>query len=126
MDAESGARPGSNLNLKHLGEISGNDTGTMREVIDVFLEHAPALMRELQDQHAARDGNGLRRAAHKLKPMLAYVGMTSIHARAVQIEQLDVSAVNWEEFTELVRSMLTDFEPARRELIAYRATLADQ
>lgn len=125
MDADPGLRSGPLLDLHHLCEISGNDAGTMREVIDVFLEHAPALLRELQDHHAAQDGNGLGRAAHKLKPMLAYVGMTSLHARAVQLEQTDISAVNREDLAELVRSIMADFEPARRELLAFRATLAD-
>ncbi len=125
MDADPGLRSGPLLDLNHLCEISGNDTGTMREVIDVFLEHAPALLRELQAHHAARDGNGLRRAAHKLKPMLAYVGMTSLHARTLQLEQIDISAVNPADFADLVRSIMADFEPARRELLAYRATLAD-
>jgi len=117
---------GTILDLNHLCEISGNDTVTMCEVIDVFLEHAPTLMRELQDHHLARDGTALRRVAHKLKPMLAYVGMTSIHARAAQIEQIEPSAMNWEDFAELVRSIMADFEPARQELIAYRVTLTAQ
>jgi len=111
------------LDLAHLREISGNDTVTMLEVIDVFLEHAPTLMRELHDHHATRDGNGLKRAAHKLKPMLAYVGMTSLHARAVQLEQAEIGGGNWEQFTGLVQSISADFEPARRALVAYRATL---
>ena len=125
MDADPGAQSGSILDLARLCEISGNDAVTTREVIDVFLEHAPTLMGELRDQHEARDGAGLRRVAHKLKPMLAYVGMTSLHARAVQIEQADIAAANWEQFAELVRSITADFEPAQRELIAYRATLGD-
>ncbi len=125
MESNAGTQSGLRLDLTHLCEISGNDTVTMREVIDVFLEHAPALMGELRDHNEARDGAGLRRVAHKLKPMLAYVGMTSLHARAVQIEQAEIAAANWEQFAELVRSVTTDFEPARLELIAYRATLGD-
>jgi len=126
MNVEPGMQSGTNLDLNHLCEISGNDTVTMCEVIDVFLEHAPTLMRELQDHCHSRDGNALRRAAHKLKPMLAYVGMTSIHMRAAQIEQLEPGAESWEETSRLVRAIMAEFEPARQELMAYRATLTTQ
>jgi HPt (histidine-containing phosphotransfer) domain-containing protein len=114
---------GTQLNLDYLHEVAGDNPAIMCEVIDVFLEHAPALVTELRRLSEARDATGLRRVAHKLKPMLAYVGMTALHGKAVEVEAANFEGMDWGRVAELVQPLFAGFDAARAELAAFRATL---
>jgi HPt (histidine-containing phosphotransfer) domain-containing protein len=56
------------------------------ELVDTFLEEAPAMMSELRDTLAAGNADGFRRAAHSLKSNSLTFGATRLGAMARDLE----------------------------------------
>ena len=56
------------------------------ELVDTFLEEAPAMMKSLDDALARRDAEAFRRAAHSLKSNSYTFGATELGARAKELE----------------------------------------
>ncbi len=78
--------------LDSLLELTGGDTAFMAELIDTFLEEAPALVSEMQRAVAAGDALTLRRASHTLKSNCRTFGALHLGDLCQQIEELAVSA----------------------------------
>ena len=57
-----------------------------RELIDTFLEEAPAMLAELRGALAAGNAEGFRRAAHSLKSNANTFGALALGARARELE----------------------------------------
>jgi HPt (histidine-containing phosphotransfer) domain-containing protein len=58
----------------------------LRRVIDTFLDNADGMIETLRDEIAARDAEGVRRAAHALKSSAANVGAARLSAVFKEIE----------------------------------------
>jgi histidine phosphotransfer protein HptB len=56
------------------------------ELVDTFLEEAPAMLRELQAALATGDADKFRRAAHSLKSNSQAFGASALGERAKQLE----------------------------------------
>ena len=56
------------------------------ELVDTFLEEAPAMMAELRDTLATGDADGFRRAAHSLKSNSLTFGALTLGAMARELE----------------------------------------
>ena len=113
--------PSDNLiDLDYLNDFAGNDAETMKELIDIFMEHAPQLVADLKQFCDSRDAQKLQRAAHKMKPMLAYVGMNTIRMRVTRIEEEDIAEDKWDQVATEVGSICDDFEVARARLTEFR------
>ena len=113
------------LDINYLNDFAGNDAVTMRELIDIFMEHGPTLVADLNRFCTAREADKVRRAAHKMKPMLAYVGMNTLRMRVTKIEDEEITADNWDDIAARVDSVCADFEVARTRLAEFRKTLGD-
>ena len=64
-----------------------------RELIDTFLEEAPAMLDDLRDALAAQDADRFRRAAHSLKSNSNTFGALTLGAMARELELSGVSKV---------------------------------
>jgi histidine phosphotransfer protein HptB len=60
--------------LAALSQATGDDPAFLAELIDTYLADAPGLLMVMRDALAAREGAGLRRAAHTLKSTSATLG----------------------------------------------------
>lgn len=125
MSTETGEPGRDILDLKYLDDFAGNDAATMRELIDIFMEHGPQLIADLRSYCDSKQIDKLRRAAHKMKPMLAYVGMNSIRMRVTEIEDAEITDENWDWTAAMVSSVCSDFEIGKTQLAAFRKTLGD-
>jgi len=63
------------------------------ELVDTFLEEAPAMLRELRDALAAHDADTFRRAAHSLKSNSNTFGALALGSMARELELSGLSKV---------------------------------
>ncbi len=61
------------------------------ELVDTFLEEAPAMLGDLRDALAARDADRFRRAAHSLKSNSNTFGALTLGAMARELELSGIS-----------------------------------
>lgn len=77
-----------NLDLTFLYEIADGSNEFIVESIDMFLQHTPALLREINEAIAAANWPVAAAAAHKLKPNLGFFGMLDSQALAQEVEYM--------------------------------------
>lgn len=71
-----------------LDELVGGDAEALRELVDAFLEDAPARSREIREGIAHGDAELVRRAAHTLKGNAATFGALELAETCRALEQL--------------------------------------
>jgi len=74
-----------------LSDATGADFA--RELVDTFLEEAPAMLDDLRDALATSDADRFRRAAHSLKSNANTFGALTLGAMARELEQGGVAKV---------------------------------
>lgn len=74
-------------NLLFLRELSENNDTFFRDFIQLFLQNAPVSISDLETCLKKEDWEGVRQAAHKIKPSLSYLGMKNLHELAATIEE---------------------------------------
>ena len=72
--------------LRDLREPGQPDVLT--ELIDLFLEDAPARLAAVRDAVGRQDGEALRQAAHGFKGSAASLGATEVRALCAELERL--------------------------------------
>ena len=70
--------------FRQLQEAAGADF--VRELVDTFLEEAPAMLGELQGAFAVRDADKFRRVAHSLKSNSNTFGALALGSMAKELE----------------------------------------
>jgi HPt (histidine-containing phosphotransfer) domain-containing protein len=105
--------------LDELLEVIG--TGTA-QIIGVFLDDTPPLIRQLQEASVAADLPELRALAHSLKSASANVGALALSAAARRIEH-DARAGTLERPAVAVALLIAEFARARIALGGYLARL---
>ncbi len=85
------------VDLSYLREVSNGDADIMRMAIDKYLETTPAYLENLQVQLKGLDYEELRKAAHKLKSSLQFMGLTQLHQLALMIETSCKSEQNMDQ-----------------------------
>lgn len=62
------------LDLSYLGEMSGDSSDFMIEMLEAFQKQTPIYMAELEKAILEEDWKATMEAAHKIKPTFFYVG----------------------------------------------------
>ncbi len=97
---------GQDLDLTFLYEIADGSNEFIVESIDMFLQHTPALLQEIDEAIKLQNWTGIAAAAHKLKPNVGFFGMLDSQALSQDIEymaksgQPDIQAVT-DKFEQL-------------------------
>jgi len=73
-------------NLDYLKMLSDNSESFFREFIELFLKNTPETLDDLKKQLHNKNWEGVRQAAHKVKPSLNYMGMKDASKLAADIE----------------------------------------
>lgn len=92
--------------LTFLKEISDNNEQFFREFITMFLNNTPKSIQDMKTSLMSTDWEGLRQAAHKVKPSFNYVGLKELNALSAKIEEYAKQQSNMEE----IKSMLNKIE----------------
>ena len=74
-------------NLVYLRELSENNDAFYRDFINLFLSNTPETLIDLHTQLNLKNWEGVRQAAHKMKPSLNYLGLKDGQKIAAEIEE---------------------------------------
>lgn len=85
------------IDLSYLREVANGDTSIMRMAVEKYLETTPAYLESLQIQLRSLDYDGLRKAAHKLKSSLQFMGLNDLYHLALMVETSCKSEQNMEQ-----------------------------
>lgn len=73
--------------LTYLREMSGGDESFIKEIIGLFIEDCPSMLKAIQESAAAGDHEKLRILTHKLVPQLTFVGILSVISDVKEINK---------------------------------------
>jgi response regulator RpfG family c-di-GMP phosphodiesterase len=79
--------PSRLTNLEYLKMLSDDSESFFREFIEMFLKNTPETITDLVNQTELKNWEGVRQAAHKVKPSLNYMGMKDASNLAADIEK---------------------------------------
>ncbi len=103
-------------NLNYLRELSDNNESFFKDFITLFLTNTPETLADLQKHLDAKNWEGVRQAAHKMKPSLNYLGLKDGQKLAATIEENALKKIQLEEIEELTKSLNSICNAAFREL----------
>jgi histidine phosphotransfer protein HptB len=89
------------------------------ELVDTFLEEAPAMLADLRDALAAKDADRFRRAAHSLKSNSNTFGALGLAAMARELELSSVAKVS-EGKSEPIDALAHEYSRVAAELTELR------
>ncbi|MBK6641685.1 MAG: response regulator [Bacteroidetes bacterium] len=89
-------------NLDYLRELSDNNESFFKDFISLFLNNTPETMAELEKQLSGKNWEGVRQAAHKMKPSLNYLGLKEAQGLAASVEEYALKKENLEKIEGMV------------------------
>ena len=101
-----------------LDRVEG-DEELLREIVQLFIEDCPRLMKQMHESVQANNAAGLRMAAHTLKGSLSYFGPSQACALALEMEILgrDGNVAQARPTYEALVAKLEQLQPALADLI---------
>lgn len=75
-------------NLEYLKSVSNNDTGFIKEMLSTFITSTPDSLSEMKVALDKKDYQSVGRLAHKIKPSISFVGITSMKSLVKEVELL--------------------------------------
>lgn len=74
------------VDLGYLKKISHNDSEFVSRMISVFLNQSPVLLESMKQFAEQRDKNALKAILHRMRPSVAFMGMTELEQTIVKLE----------------------------------------
>ncbi|MBB5285700.1 PAS domain S-box-containing protein [Rhabdobacter roseus] len=108
--------PGSLLDLRYLGEISGEDDELLNELINLFEEDYPLRLRQIGEAYSEQQWELLRAEIHKFRSSLHSVGMLATADRYKAIEIALTQKNTTADLGEILNSLRVEVERAALEL----------
>ncbi len=106
--------------LTMLREMDAEDPGTLKHILQIFLESIPAILQEFMLHFNEKDYFSLGNAAHKLKSSLELISMKDTAVLLKKIELQSKSGQNLEEIPQMVhtveQTLRTVFEQLKQEM----------
>lgn len=103
-------------NLDYLRELSDNNESFFKDFISLFLNNTPETMAELEKQLSGKNWEGVRQAAHKMKPSLNYLGLKEAQGLAASVEEYALKKENLEKIEGMVTRLKEICNAAYSEL----------
>jgi signal transduction histidine kinase/HPt (histidine-containing phosphotransfer) domain-containing protein len=103
-------------NLDYLKMLSDDSESFFREFIELFLRNTPETLAELRKQTDLQNWEGVRQAAHKVKPSLNYMGMKEAAAIAADVEKSAKELSGISHIPEKVKQLIMACDTAYTEL----------
>ncbi|MBA3648159.1 MAG: Hpt domain-containing protein [Chitinophagales bacterium] len=112
------------VNLQFLREFCHNDQNKMVNYIHMFLESAPEQLELIKKHTTSGNWNGVKAAAHSLKPQVVFMGMSSIEPILARIEDNIISENSFDQIPFLSNELDVQLGYAFSELIETLVTLS--
>lgn len=87
----------THIDLSYLREVSNGDASIMKMAIEKYLETTPGYLENLHIQLRGLNYDGLRKAAHKLKSSLQFMGLNDLYHLALMVETSCKAEQNMEQ-----------------------------
>jgi HPt (histidine-containing phosphotransfer) domain-containing protein len=97
MDSEHKKNPKIDIDLSYLSDVASGSTEFMVDMINIFLEQTPDYVVQLGKAIKDKDWPVVANIAHKIKPTLAFMGVTSARDDMEIIEENARNLKNLEE-----------------------------
>ncbi len=105
-----------NINLAYLKNVSNNNRKFIDDMLLAFWESIPKSIKEINTNIEHKDGAGLARAVHKLKPSLTLIGMNTTREKAVELEYLAKHQEETDTIVSIAIEICKDLAEALQEL----------
>lgn len=102
--------------LTYLTNMSGGNTGIVKEMIAIFTEQVLEYIDEMQRYLADKDYMAMGRLAHKAKSSVAIMGMTELAADLKTLELIAKEGIETEKYPDLVERFVNQCKLAIDEL----------
>jgi CheY-like chemotaxis protein/HPt (histidine-containing phosphotransfer) domain-containing protein len=91
--------------LKSIHDIAKGNQAFVDKITDMFIEQGPELVKEIIDAHAANDFTKVNRAAHKLKPTINTLCISSLKKKIAEIESASEIRQQTREFATIIKKL---------------------
>ncbi len=103
-----------------LVETAAGDKEFLADLINVYLNDSPSLIKQMHEALAAKDADTFRRAAHSLKSTSANFGAMTLSGQAKELEMM-AKAGSWEGAAEKIARVEQEYARVKTELVAQLA-----
>ncbi len=100
------------VDLSFLEQFAAGDKAKMAKYISIFLKSAPAMLGNIVSKQADGDWDGLRTAAHALKPQISYMGIKEMEHLIKTIEHNAGERNDLDKLPTMVAELKTGVEEA--------------
>lgn len=108
----------SRFDLQYLRELSGNDTDFIKEIIQMFIDDAPALLKQAIVYHKNENLTLLKASVHRMKSSVKMMGDSPL---AVLIERIEAHCLGV-TIEENMPSLMMQLNRDLNELISQLST----
>lgn len=107
---------GKCIDLSFLISMTGGNKERMSKYINLFLQNAPGLVKQMEDQLQQQDWASMKSTVHTLKSQFSYMGMAEAQALALQVERNTDEKTNLDSIPALVEKITDLFNRGSEEL----------
>ncbi|HET8866086.1 MAG TPA: Hpt domain-containing protein [Gracilimonas sp.] len=97
------------INLSYLEDITDGNNEVMIEMIQLLLDETPKHLDNIKKAQEEENLEKLSAEAHKIKPMMLYVGLTELNEICQEIETNSKERINLESNPDLVQKLVDEF-----------------
>ncbi|HEY0029869.1 MAG TPA: Hpt domain-containing protein [Bacteroidia bacterium] len=102
--------------LSYLKEISNGSNTFILQMISVFNASVPEMIQDLENQYEMQNWTALKQTAHKIKPVLLFVGIKELEADIALMEEYTSKETNLDLLPEIINRIRVISSFATQEL----------
>jgi HPt (histidine-containing phosphotransfer) domain-containing protein len=106
--------------LTFLNSFAGGNKDKIAKYVNLFLQHAPAMVSTIEQHLAGKDYASLKTTAHALKPQITYMGIKSAEELIREIEHNAGENKNLDQLpgqVEKLKAILGDAYPELKKAV---------
>ncbi|WP_020402676.1 Hpt domain-containing protein [Gracilimonas tropica] len=112
------------IDLSYLESVTDNDHEIMIEMIDLIIEQTPTHIENIKSFNRDKLWKKLGAEAHKIKPMLLYVGLAELKETAEKLEEFGKKETNLELIPDSIQKLDSGFKAIIPELVETKQSLS--
>ncbi len=114
------------IDLDYLEQLSEGDDDFTISMLSYFLENTPGVINDMKQFYAEKDWKSLRNVAHKFKPQLTFMGISSVFQEVETIEQNSAHVKDTHQIPGLIEKTERVCEQAMEEIRVVLEKLLDK
>ncbi|WP_103665440.1 Hpt domain-containing protein [Gracilimonas amylolytica] len=104
------------IDLSYLENMSGGDNAMIVEMIELFLQETPLHLDNLKEADQNSQWNKVASEAHKIKPIMLYVGLSELNLVCKKIEDNAKGDQDPELSNELIKQLEAGYKDVSGDL----------